>query len=482
MTPLSNEQINAIATNVVKIIEGKADVGMGGLNLANPVEVNRGSGIFQDIDSAVAAAGKAHFELMNMSLEERNKIIASIRKNMLLHADDLAKRAFEETGLGRYDDKIKKNRLVAEKTPGTEVLKPTAYTGDRGLTLVELAPYGVIGTITPVTNPTSTIICNSIGMIAAGNGVVFNVHPSAKNVSIYNIKLLNQVIVEAGGPMNLITTIAEPTVESAQQLMHHDGVRLLVVTGGAGVVKAAMTSGKRAICAGPGNPPIVVDESADIESAAKNIVNGASMDNNIICVDEKEIFVVESVADQLLSALAKNNAIILNPEQIQQLEKIIFAQNNGPGKPARMEKTLIGKNIQLILSKIGLHVDENIRLAILPVEKDHPLVWTEQMMPVLPFVRMPDADSAIDIAKIAEQGNGHSAVMYSKNLDNLSRMAKQMNCSIFVKNGPAYSGLGFGGEGFCSFSIASPTGEGLTDPRSFSRERRCVLVDHFRIV
>ena len=479
MTPLSNEQIESIAARIVGVIDGKPV----------PVETKAetpasamGNGIFQDIDSAVKAAREAHLKLMEQTLDKRNVMIAAIRSEMLAHAEDLAKRAHAETGLGRVEDKIQKNRLVAEKTPGTEMLKPVAYTGDRGLTLIELAPYGVIGAITPVTNPTSTIICNSIGMLAAGNAVVFNVHPSAKNVSIYNIQLLNKVIVEAGGPPNLITAIADPTVASAQELMLHPGIRLLVVTGGAAVVKAAMTSGKRAICAGPGNPPVVVDETADIETAARDIVRGASMDNNIICVDEKEVFVVDSVADKLLEAFSQNNAVVLNPDQVAQLEKVIFSETNGPAKPAKMEKSLIGKNAGVILSKIGMQVGDDIRLAILPVDKDHPLVWTEQMMPMLPVVRMPDANSAIDIAKKAEHGFGHSAIMHSKNLDNLSRMAREMNCSIFVKNGPAYSGLGFGGEGYCTFSIASPTGEGLTGPRSFSRERRCVLVDHFRIV
>jgi len=479
VTPLSNEQIEAIAARIAGVIDGKPLSTEQKPDLATPAF---GNGIFQDIDSAVKAAREAHLKLMEQTLEQRNVMIAAIRSEMLVHAEDLAKRAHAETGLGRVEDKIRKNRLVAEKTPGTEMLKPVAYTGDRGLTLVELAPYGVIGAITPVTNPTSTIICNSIGMLAAGNAVVFNVHPSAKNVSIYNIQLLNKVIINAGGPPNLITAIADPTVASAQELMQHPGIRLLVVTGGAAVVKAAMTSGKRAICAGPGNPPVVVDETADIETAARDIVRGASMDNNIICVDEKEVFVVDSVADKLLEALSRNKAVVLNPDQIAQLEKVIFSETNGPGKPAKMEKSLIGKNAGVILSKIGMQVGDDVRLAVLPVDKDHPLVWTEQMMPVLPVVRMPDANSAIDIAKKAEHGFGHSAIMHSKNLDNLSRMAREMNCSIFVKNGPAYSGLGFGGEGYCTFSIASPTGEGLSSPRSFSRERRCVLVDHFRIV
>lgn len=478
MTPLSKEQIDSIAHQIVGILDSNTDP----KPKVTTTSIVGGNGIFNTIDDAVNAAKKAQEAWISLKLEKRKDIIAAIRKSMLEHAEDLAKRAHDETGLGRYEDKIKKNQLVAKKTPGTEDLNPRTYTGDRGLTLVELAPYGVIGAITPVTNPTSTIICNTIGMIAAGNSVVFNVHPSARNVSIYNIEILNKVVVEAGGPENLIATVAEPTLDTATELMHHPGIRLLVVTGGAGVVKAAMTSGKRAICAGPGNPPVVVDETADIEQAAKNIVKGASLDNNIICVDEKEVFVVESVADQLLKALERNNAVVLTKDQIDKLDKVIFSKNNGLGKPAYMEKSLIGKNIQVILKKIGLTVSDDKRIAIAPVGKFHPLVWTEQMMPVIPLVTMPDANSAIDLAKKAEHGFGHSAVMYSKNLDNLSKMAKKMNCSIFVKNGPSYSGLGFGGEGYTSFSIASPTGEGLTGPHSFSRERRCVLVDHFRIV
>jgi acyl-CoA reductase-like NAD-dependent aldehyde dehydrogenase len=448
------------------------------IKMALPEVHVSGASIYHDLDGAVQAAKAAQQSLMNLSLEKRNEIILSIRKKMLLHAEDLATRAHEETGLGRKEDKIIKNRLVTKKTPGTEFLTPSAQSGDRGLTLTELAPYGVIGAITPVTNPTSTIICNSIGMLAAGNAIVFNVHPSAKNVSLYNIGLLNDAIKESDGPTNLITTIAEPTVESAQQLMRHKDVRLLVVTGGVGVVREAMTSGKRAICAGPGNPPVVVDESADIDQAAKGIISGASLDNNIICVDEKEVFVVASVADQLLAAFTRYDAVVLNPQQISQIEKVIFSENKGPGKPGVMNKDYIGKNAKFILEKIGITVEDRIRLAVAPVPEEHPLVWSEQMMPVLPVVRMPNADSAIDIAIKAEHGFGHTAVMYSKNLDNLSRMAREANCSIFVKNGPSYSGLGHGGEGHCSFSIASPTGEGLTNPRSFSRERRCVLVDH----
>jgi acyl-CoA reductase-like NAD-dependent aldehyde dehydrogenase len=350
------------------------------------------------------------------------------------------------------------------------------------LTLVEPAPYGVIGAITPITNPTSTIICNSIGMVAAGNSIVFNVHPGARKVSIFNVQLLNRAIADAEGPPNLITTVAEPTIESAQELMAHPKVRLLVVTGGEQVVKVAMRSGKRAICAGPGNPPVVVDETADLEKAARDIVLGASFDNNVVCVLEKEIIATDSIADDLKKCLCQHGCVEIAPHQIRQLEKIIFQENFGPGKPAVVNKSYIGKCADVILRQMGIQVGKEIRLAIVETDRDHPLVLTEQMMPVLPLVRVRNADEGIDLAIEVEHGFGHTAVMHSKNIDNLSRMAREVNCSIFVKNGPSVAGLGYGGEGYTSFSIASPTGEGLTSARSFTRQRRCVLVDHFRIV
>lgn len=480
MAELNEQQIDAIARQIAEHLGlKKSDVtsSPGDKRLALMNE-----GIFPDIDSAVKAATIAHRDLCLMPLSKRDEIIAAIRKSMLENARKLAEMAHAETGLGRVDDKVAKNKLVAEKTPGTEDLYPSARSGDRGLSLFEPAPFGVIGAITPVTNPTSTIICNTIGMVAAGNSVVFNVHPNAKNASVHNVTLINKAIISVGGPPNLVTTIVEPTIESAQELMKHPGIRLLVITGGEAVVHIAMHSGKRAICAGPGNPPAVVDETADISKAGRDIVNGASFDNNIICVDEKTTFVVESVATDLLRAMGDAGALVLNTSQAMQMERLIFERIQGPGAPGVINKNLIGKNASFILSKIGVNVDDRIRLAAMEVPKDHPLVLTEQMMPVMPVVKVKSADEGIDLAKWSERGFRHTASMHSRNISNLSRMAREIDCSIFVKNGPNYSGLGYGGEGHTSFSIASPTGEGLTRPRSFSRERRCVLVDHFRIV
>lgn len=439
-------------------------------------------GVFADINDAIAAATEAQKRLSDLPLERRMALIAAMRQAAAEAAPVLARAAWQETGMGRYEDKVEKNLLVAERTPGTEVLQAHAWSGDRGLTLVELAPYGVIGAITPSTNPTSTIICNAIGMIAAGNAVVFNAHPGAKECSARTVQVLDQAIRRAGGPPNLITCPAEPTIESAQYLMRHPGIRLLVVTGGPGVVHEAMHSGKKAICAGPGNPPVVVDETADLEQAARDIIKGASFDNNIVCVLEKEIIAVEAIADPLKAIMLQRGAIEISPWQLNRLMKVILTEDRGPGKHGVVNKKFVGKSPSVILREIGLSVEESVRLVIAETDAQHPLVWTEQLMPVIPLVRVRNADEAIDLAKAVEQGMGHTAVCHSKNLDVLSRMSREINTSIFVKNGPSLAGLGFGGEGFTSFSIASPTGEGLTCARDFTRVRRCTLVDAFRIV
>jgi len=443
---------------------------------------NLGDGVYATVDECVEAAALAFYNLSHSTLALRTAIIASIRAAMLRDGDDLARLAYEETGLGRVEDKKIKNRLVTERTPGPEILRPDTVTGDDGLTLTERAPFGVIGSITPTTNPTSTIICNTIGMVAAGNSVVFNVHPGAAECSMATIRAINRAADAAGGPRDLVTAVARPTIESAGELMHHSGINLLVVTGGPGVVQAAMKSGKRSICAGPGNPPVVVDGTADLTAAGRHIVHGASFDNNIICVDEKEVFVVDDAADELIRCMQAAGAYLADPAEMRRLERVIFDEDRGPRTHGVINKELVGKNAGEILARVGVRKGPEPRLIIAEVSADHPLVWTEQLMPVIPVVRVRDVDEGIALARETEHGFGHSAAMHSRDIDALSRMARVMNTSIFVKNGPIVAGLGAGGEGYSSFTIASPTGEGMTSPISFSRSRRCVMVDRFRIV
>lgn len=433
-------------------------------------------GVFDDMDRAVDAAHVAFAAYEAMSLETRFRIVAAMRACGHAEVERISHDAVAETGLGRVDHKLKKNRLVIDKTPGPEILRPVAASGDDGLMLTERAPYGVIGAITPTTNPTETIICNAIGMLAGGNAVVFNVHPGAKGVSNHLVAKLNEAIVSAGGPPNLVCSMAEPTIESAQALMQHPGIRLLVVTGGPGVVREAMKSGKRAIAAGPGNPPVVVDETADLQRAAQGIVDGGSLDNCIVCIAEKEIIAVSEVADRLKKLMAERGAYEVKGAAVDKLRRLVVAEDG-----LHPNKEWVGQDAAKILKAIGIDAP-HAQMVIVEGDENSPFVQGELLMPVLGFVRVPTVEEAIAMAKRVEHGFGHTAVMYSTNIDNLHAMARTIDTSIFTKNAPSYAGLGLGGEGYTSFTIASPTGEGLTNATHFTRERRCTLVDSFRIV
>jgi acyl-CoA reductase-like NAD-dependent aldehyde dehydrogenase len=441
------------------------------------VDVPRGTlGVYQDPDSAVQAALRGFEANENAPLELRNRMIAAMRATTHAHTEALSNYAVAESGLGRASDKLKKNRLVADKTPGTEILRPVAYTGDNGLMLTERAPYGVLLAITPCTNPTETILCNSIGMLAGGNAVVFNVHPAAARTCNYHVHLLNEAIASVGGPRDCIVSIEQPTIESAQALMTHKDIRMSVVTGGPGVVRAALDSGKKVIAAGPGNPPAVVDETANLERAAHHIVEGATIDNNIICTAEKEIIAVASIADALTEQLSRKGALLLTDAQVRQLEKVVLDGEH-------VNRSWVGKNASIIAEQIGIRGHgEQLRMLLCNVDESHPFVQHELLMPVTGMVRVRDAAEGIAAAKRVEHGFHHTAVMHSTNVENMAAMARVCNCSIFVKNASNLAGLGYGGEGYTSFTIASPTGEGLTTAVHFTRERRCTLKDSFRFV
>jgi len=442
-------------------------------------DISLGDGVFATVDEAAEAARLAWESLRKLPIAARRQMIENMREISRKHAKELAQLAVEETKLGRIEDKIAKILLAANKTPGVEVLVSTAYSGDDGLTLVEYAPIGVFGSITPSTNPAATVINNSISLIAAGNTVVYNPHPSAKHVSIKTLKLLNQAIVAAGGPENALTSVAAPSLETSAQVMNHPKVNALVVTGGGPVVKAAMAVGKKVIAAGPGNPPVVVDETAIIPKAAIDIVKGASFDNNVLCTAEKEVFVVDKVANALKAEMVKNGAIELKGFQFEKLLEKVLVKKNDKFYPNR---DFIGKDAYVILQSAGIQVSPDVKLIIAETTKDHPLVMTEMLMPILPIVRVTDVDQAIELAVIAEKGNRHTAIMHSQNITNLTKMAQEIQATIFVKNGPSVAGLGFESEGFTTLTIAGPTGEGLTSAKTFTRQRRCVLVDGFRII
>lgn len=435
------------------------------------------TGIFETVDQAVENAVAAQKRLLELTLNHRGRIIAAIRQAALDNNEKIAALAVKESGLGRFEDKIRENILCATKTPGTEDIEPRAYSGDDGLTLIEYAPRGVIGSLTPITNPTGTVINNTISMVAAGNAVVFNPHPSACQTSTQTIQILHEAIVEAGGPPGLIASVSRPDLTTAKQLIEHPKINMLVATGGRPVVNVVLRSGKKAIGAGAGNPPALVDETANIRRAAISIVNGASINNNIFCTCEKEVIVVNAVADALMSFMAETGKVCpLTPIQADQVTRLVVTPEG------KINTAFIGKNVQVILQEIGIKVGEECRLAVFEADRNHPLVWLEQMMPVLPIVRVRDVRDGIEFGVQVEQGNRHTAMMHSNHVEHMTAFARAVQTTIFVKNGPSYAGIGLGGEGHTSFTIAGPTGEGLTSARTFTRVRRCTLVDAFRII
>ncbi|MEA1912073.1 MAG: aldehyde dehydrogenase family protein [Spirochaetota bacterium] len=467
---------NAIRDIVANIVKETGD----GLRSINSLGVI--PGVFDDMNTAIYEAKKAHKVFSETSLEVRRAMIKAMRQVAEDNAEQFSRLAVDETGMGRYEHKIRKNQLAGRMTPGVEDLQPMSFSDDHGLTITERASYGVIGAIAPSTNPTETIINNSISMVSAGNTVVFNSHPGAKNVSVFTVKLLNEAILKAGGPANIIVTVKEPTIASGKEMMTHPLVDLLTVTGGPAVVGQAMQSTKKVIAAGPGNPPTVVDETADIEKAAKDIVAGTSFDNNIVCICEKEIIVVRSVADQLKTEMKKNGAFELTGDQIKAVSDLVIDRPGRKGDEGAIQKKYVGRDAHFIAAAAGVNVPEDAKILLCEVDKTHPLVWTEQLMPVIPLVRVDNVDEAIDFAVECEHGFRHSASMHSLNIAKLSKMARVINTSLFVKNGSNFNGMGFGGAGYTSFTIASPTGEGFTRARTFTRERRCAIIDHFRIV
>jgi len=463
---ISEETLKRIVENAIR--ENKA---------GSPAGSGR-DGVFTGMDEAIRASERAQAEYQHFKMADRERFVRII-KDTVLQPENLkamSLMAVEETNMGNYEHKLIKNRIAAENCPGTEDLSTEARSGDAGLMLIEYCPFGVIGAITPATNPSETIICNSIGMLAGGNTVVFSPHPKAKKLSVWLVQLLNRKLTASGAPPNLIATVYEPTIESTNEMMNHPMVRMLVATGGPVIVKLVMSTGKKAIGAGAGNPPVVVDETCNVEKAAIDIINGCSLDNNLPCIAEKEVIAVDRIAGALIRRMEENGAYLLTESaKIQALWDLVSNDRGGPSVD------FVGKSAAYILEKAGLPVPENVKVILFEADQDSPFVREEMMMPILPVVRANHVDEAIEMARIFENGNRHTAIMHSKNIEKLTKMAKELQTTIFVKNAPSYAGIGIGGEGCSGFTIAGPTGEGITTARSFCRKRRCVMSDAMHI-
>ncbi|HEX4343446.1 MAG TPA: aldehyde dehydrogenase family protein [Verrucomicrobiae bacterium] len=440
-------------------------------------------GVFQDANEACTAAQEAFLQLQEKGIAARRKIEEIVKAMAEKNAENWGRIEFEETKIGRLDHKIAKLGLI-KLVPGVDWIRPDARSGDHGITLEEYTPFGVVGAVTPSTHSIPTLSGNIVNICAAGNSVVFNAHPSAARCAATAVRAYNEAIYRETGIENIACVIEKPTLESFNAICKHESVRLLLVTGGPMVVKAAMMTGKRAICAGPGNPPVFVDDTCCTKRAAKAIIDGASFDNNLLCIGEKQVFVLESVADKLMQHMSENGAVKLNPAQLDKLTKAAFTFKEGQGggcAHASVNRDFIGKDPSVLAQAAGINLPSGTQLLFGETDAQHAFVQEEQMMPMLPIVRVKSVEEGIALAKQSEHEYRHTAIIHSHDVENITAMARALDTTLFVKNGASPCGLGLGGEGYLSFSIATPTGEGITNPRTFTRVRRCVMVDNLRI-
>ena len=461
----------------------KTDCGCGGKSSASGPALRGKFGVYADSNEACAAAHESFLQLQKAGVAARVKIVEIVKAMAEANAETWGKIELEETKIGRLDHKIEKLKII-KLVPGVEWLRPDARSGDHGITLEEYTPFGVVGAVTPSTHSIPTLSGNIVNICAAGNAVVFNPHPSAAKCAAVAVRAYNEAIFRETGIENIATIIASPSMESFSAMCKHDAVRILLVTGGPGVVKAAMQTGKRAICAGPGNPPVYVDDTACMKRAAKAIIQGASYDNNLLCIGEKEVFALEGIADKLMEQMSLNGAVKLTNAQLDALTKAAFTITPGQGggcSHAAVNKDFIGKDPIVLARAAGVSIPAGTQLLFAETDANHPFVVEEQMMPFVPITRVRNLEEGVKRSLDAEHGYKHTSIIHSHDLEALTAMGRSLDTTLFIKNGPCMAGLGLGGEGYLSFSIATPTGEGVSNPRTFTRVRRCVLVDNLRI-
>ncbi len=472
MAEIDQKQVEEIVAQVVRNLRDDGQI----LSQAPAPSLSSASAsvVYPTVDRAVEAAKAAQSEFVALGFTKRVEIIEAIRKASLEHARRLAELAVKDTDMGTVEHKTMKNEAAAKLSPGVEDLQSETTTGDSGLLLVEYAPFGVINSITPTTNPTSTVINHAIIMLAAGNSVVFSPHPNAQECTEETMRVLNEAIVKAGGPSNLLTTVAKASLRTAKEIMSHPDVSMLVATGGGSVVRAALSSGKKAIAAGPGNPPAIIDETADVKKAANDVILGASFDNNLLCVGEKALFVVESVADEAISELTQNGGYLIRTDELTKLQNIV-------DKGGEANREYIGKNATLILNAAGINAPANTIVIIIEVPADHAFVINEYLMPMLPVVRVSNFDEAVKGAVAADGGRKHTIVLHTNNMARVTQLTRAINANVVVVNAPSYACAAIGGEGFLAMTIAGPTGEGYTRPRTFTSRRQLTIAGDLSI-
>lgn len=459
----------------------RISLAFGGTTLPDPAPGQRaivgpttGGGVTAAVDAAVGRARAAYHQLQNTDLAARARAIAAVREVGVDNAEDVALLAHEETRIGRYADKVVMMQTASLRTPGTDVLE-SLYSGKAGsISRQRPAPFGVIASVLPMTVPSEAVISHTIAMVAGGNSVVFMSHPSAIRTTAETVKLCGDALMRAGLPADAVTLVQASGSEAAVELMRHPDIDLLVVTGGAGVVAEAMKVPVKAICAGPGNTPVIVDGTGSLSAAASSIYLGSSFDNTIGCIQEKEVFVPHQHAAELVEALQAQGAYLASPHDLDSLTNLLLTDPK-PYVASEVDRDFIGQDAERILQEIGVGVrGAGPRSIVAVVEPDHPFIWSEMLMPVLAICPTASASDALDKALEAEKGNRHSAVVHSRDPEFLMATERALDVNVLVRNSPSFASVGVGSAQPFTVTLASRTGEGPTTARSFVRQHHVI--------
>lgn len=388
-----------------------------------------------DIQMIIQQGRTAQQSIINYTQEQTDEMTRVVSEAILNHAEELAIMAVKETGLGRIDHKIIKNQNMAKNIYNNLVGKKSVgvieVNEDKGLTKIA-HPIGVIGSVTPTTNPTITPLGNGLMALKGKNAMIVSPHPRALKTTTKTVNIMREALANIGASENLIQIISEPSVEKSQELMSN--VDLIVATGGPGMVKAAYSSGKPAYGVGPGNVQLVLDSDFDVNTAAEISVIGRSFDNGIVCACTQSLIYPKEKETDLFKELTKFGAYIVTDESnVGKFRDFIFPDGNS-------NPEVIGKDPKIIADAVGIKIPEGTEIIALKVQKygEEELLSKEKMFPILTLISYDNFDEALEIAKanLMIEGKGHSAGILTHTPDNSIKMGETLPVSRVVVNQP----------------------------------------------
>ncbi|OOO69185.1 acetaldehyde dehydrogenase (acetylating) [Clostridium tepidum] len=395
----------------------------------------------QEVRNLITRSKKAQKQLAKMSQEELDRITKAIADAGYENAAKLAKMAEQETGFGKWEDKVVKNTFASKAV--YESIKDVKTVGiindDKEKKVMEVGiPMGVIAGLIPSTNPTSTVIYKAMISIKSGNSIVFSPHPGAKKCILETVKIISEASEKAGCPKDAILSITVPTMQATDALMKHDDVSLILATGGSAMVKAAYSSGTPAIGVGPGNGPAFIEKSANVPLAVKRILDSKTFDNGTICASEQSIVVEKCMEETVVNELKKQGAYFLTKEQNAQLSKYIMRANG------TMNPQIVGKSVQTIAKLANIDVPKEARVLIAyETEVGSKVPYSrEKLSPILAFYVENDLESAIErcVEILNNEGAGHTCGIHSENKEVIREFGLRVPVSRVLVNTPGTLG------------------------------------------